>query len=233
MKTKKGTHVGIVLSFVIFVTFVMFFYLMIQPALKTESKQAVLNILKENIIEMASAELTTASVFVESHPIQACANLEDFFDSGIENRIIVLDENREDITAKKNSQDLYLDRESQDDNFFKVYESEEFSDIEEGSISPCVKEDYEFGLIKNTTEIFETKILNIIERHEEDYQNLKNDLSVPAGSEFGLNFTYADGGSVSTVDSSARTSIFSREFPVKYITDDAETELGILRIKVW
>ncbi len=232
MRNKKGTHVGIVLSFVIFVTFVLFFYLMIQPALKTESKQAVLDTLKENIIEMASAELTTASVFVETGP-QDCANLEDFFDSGIENKIIVLDENKKDITAKKNSQDLYLDRESPDDNFFKVYGSEEFSAIEEGSISPCVKEDYEFGFVKNTTEIFETKILDIIERHEDDYQNLKNDLSMPPGSEFGLNFTYADGESVSTADSSARISIFAREFPVKYITDDAETELGILRIKVW
>ncbi len=233
MKTKKGTHVGIVLSFVIFVTFVMFFYLMIQPALKTESKRAVLNTLEENIIKMASAELTSISIFVESHPTQSCVILGDFFDIGMGDKIITLDENGNDITAKKNGQDLYLDRESQDDNFFRVYESEEFSAIDEDQISPCVEEDYNFGLVKNTTEISETKILDIIEKHEDEYQELKNDLSVPAGNEFGLNFTYADGESVSTVESSTRTSIFAKEFPVKYVTDNAKIEIGTLRIKVW
>jgi hypothetical protein len=231
MITKKGSHVGIVLSFVIFVTFVMFFYLMIQPALATESKQAVLNTLEGSIIEMASAELTAASVFVEIPP-QDCARLDDFFgDTEMGGKIIVLDENGNTVTAKKNSQDLYVEREEH--TFLKIYESEEFSAIDEGQISPCIPMDYEFGLVKNTTEIFETKILYIIERHGDDYQTLKQDLNVPAGSEFGFNFTYADGKSVSTVDSAAKTSIFAEEFPVKYITDDAEIKAGILRIKVW
>jgi len=232
MINKKGSHVGIVLSFVIFVTFVMFFYLMIKPALTTESKRAVLDTLKEKIIEMVSAELTTTSIFVETQQ-QTCADLYNFFDiTGMGEGIIILDENGNTITAKKDSQDLYMEREDSSDTFFKVYGSDEFSAIEEGLTSPCLTE-YNLGLIKTTNETFETKILEIIGRHESYYQDLKQDLNVPAGSEFGLNFTYAGGESVSTVDPSVRTSIFAEEFPVKYVTDGAKIEIGVLRIKVW
>ncbi len=233
MINKKGSHVGIVLSFVIFVTFLMFFYLMVKPAMETESKRTTLNNLKGDIIEMASEEMTKVSIFVNSHPSQPCAILLGFFDIGIRNKILVLDEDGESVTVTKNDEDLYLDRELADDTFFKIYGSEEFSEIDERPINPCVDGGYELGLVKNTTEVFETKIIEIIEKHEDDYQELKQDLDVPAANEFGLNFTYANGESVSTTDASTRASVFAEEFPVKYVTDEGGIEVGVLRVKVW
>jgi hypothetical protein len=230
--TKKGSHVGIVLSFVIFVTFVMFFYIIVQPALTTESKHSILNTLKKNIIEEVSSELTTASMSIE--PAQeTCAKLDHFFGiAGIGNKIIILDGRGNIITATKNSQDLYIEREDSYDTFFKVYESEEFDQIESEDLG-CDESNYELGLIKTTTEVFETKILEIIDRHESDYQDLKQELGVPIGNEFGLDFVYANRTEITTEDTSVKINIFSREFPIKYVTENAAIEIGILRIKVW
>ena len=62
-KKRGGTHVGVILSFVIFVTFLIFLYTTIQPAVKlNKDKQIVLDLLKEEIISSVSAELTNAVI---------------------------------------------------------------------------------------------------------------------------------------------------------------------------
>lgn len=231
MTTKKGSHVGIVLSFVIFVTFVMFFYIMIRPSLAAENKSSVLNTLKENIIEMASSELTSASVIAEEM-LGNCIRLNNFFQTGIGEKVVAKSDEGETLELRRHPSSNHLQVINEGNLFFRIYESEEFDQIEQGS-PWCDESDYEFGLIKNTTEIFETKILDIIDRHEDDYEGLKQDLAIPTGNEFGLNFTYANGTSVSTTDSATKINIFSGEFPVKYITKDAAIEMGILRIKIW
>jgi len=238
MITKKGSHVGIVLSFVFFVTFIMFFYIMVQPALATENKRAVLDILKENIIEMASAELTSVSVLINSEDPQLCVQLIDFFNKvEIGNRVIIRNNEGEVLDAKISGQDLFVERDG-NEIFLKIYGSEEFSITETGTMSSCKQLSegsggYILGLIKTTTEIFETKILYIIERHENDYQDLKQDLSVPAGNGFGLDFIYANETSISTTNTPVGISTFAGEFPVKYVTEDSAMEMGILRIKIW
>ena len=53
MKNRKkgGTHVGMMLSFVIFITFITFLYTIIQPSIQVQkSKQVTLDVLKENLI---------------------------------------------------------------------------------------------------------------------------------------------------------------------------------------
>jgi len=231
MITKKGSHVGIVLSFVIFVTFIMFFYIMIQPALTTESKRAVLDILKENIIEMASAELTSVSVVAEEVP-ENCIKLDNFFQTDIGEKIVAKSNTGETLELKRHSSPNHLQVINGDNLFFRIYESEEFDQIYQENLG-CGEPDYNFGLIKTTNETFETKILDIIERHGNDYQDLKKNLSVPAGNDFGLDFIYSNGTEISTKDSSAKVSILAEEFPVKYVTEDATIEMGILRIKIW
>src|SRR3990167_7822256 len=90
MKQKRGSHVGVVLSFVIFMTFIFFIYLIIQPALKTDKKDNSLEFLARSLIENSSANLTSASISIAQQSSQNCVRLSGFFTAtSIGNRFIV------------------------------------------------------------------------------------------------------------------------------------------------
>jgi len=92
-KSRKGTHVGVVISFMIFVTFLVFLYTIIQPAIRTNiSKQAPLDYLENDLISWVSTDLTTASVFVDL-PGSSCFILKNFITkTEIDENIIVIDD---------------------------------------------------------------------------------------------------------------------------------------------
>src|SRR3989338_4723442 len=63
---KRGSHVGVMLSFVIFVTLLIFLYSAIQPLTKTKKeKQSLLDFLKVELIKKFSADLTTVTISVD------------------------------------------------------------------------------------------------------------------------------------------------------------------------
>ncbi|GAI55565.1 unnamed protein product, partial [marine sediment metagenome] len=80
MKNKNGSHVGIILSFVIFVTFTIFIYSILEPGLRSQrEKQSLLEYLKGEISREITANLTTASLNInKSQQNQGCVELENF-----------------------------------------------------------------------------------------------------------------------------------------------------------
>ena len=58
-KNHRGSHVGVVISFVIFVTFLTFLYAILQPAIKLSGDEpGTLKYIEEKIIENTSRSLT-------------------------------------------------------------------------------------------------------------------------------------------------------------------------------
>ena len=223
------SHVGVVLSFVIFVTFIVFIYIIVKPAVGTENKQNLLNYLKEALIERASTELTSVSVLVGTGS-QTCVKLSGFFnDVEISNRTIVRNKDGNVLTAKISGQDLFV--ENGDEKFLKIYGSENFSDTDLGTMPSC-QLDYTFGLIRSEKNIFEKRIIQIIESYNNNYESLKEELNI-AGNEFRLGFTYANGTSISTEEKEVLVSVFVDEFPIQYISKDAVREFGSLNVGIW
>lgn len=228
------SHVGVVLSFVIFVTFIIFIYIIVKPAVGTENKQNLLNYLKEVLIERASTELTSVSVSIGVFP-QPCVQLVDFFNEvEMGNKIVVKNKERDILNAKISGQDLYVER--SDETFLKIYGSEEFNITETGTMSGCRNSHegpgYIFGLIRSEKNIFEKKIIQIIESYNDNYESLKEELNI-AGNEFRLGFTYANGTSISTEEKEVLVSVFVDEFQIQYISNDAVRELGSLNVGIW
>jgi len=229
------SHVGVVLSFVIFVTFIVFIYIIVKPAVGTENKQNLLNYLKEVLIERASTELTSVSVLINTGVSETCVQLRDFFDKvEISDGIIVRNDVGDVLNAEISGQDLFVQRDG-DEIFLKVYGSEEFNIIE-GIISPCQQlsegSGYIFGLIRSEKNIFEKRIIQIIESYNNNYESLKEELNI-AGNEFRLGFTYANGTIISTEEKEVLVSVFVDEFPIQYISKDAVRELGSLNVGIW
>ncbi len=60
---KKGSHVGMMLSFVIFVTFLVFLYSVLSPVVKTEQdKKLVLDSLILEMVEILNSDYTGGSI---------------------------------------------------------------------------------------------------------------------------------------------------------------------------
>ena len=232
------SHVGVVLSFVIFVTFILFIYMIVKPAVGTENKQNLLNYVKDVLIERSSTELRSVSVLIDTETPQTCVQLSGFFDkTGIGNRVIVRNDIGEVLNAKISGQDLFVERNG-DEIFLRVYGSEEFNNITEGTISPCEQLSessggYMFGLIRSKKNVFEKRMIQLIESYNDNYESLKGELNIASGNEFRLDFIYANGTIISTEEKEVLVSVFVDEFQIQYISKDAVRELGSLNVGIW
>jgi len=61
--SKRGSHVGFILSFVIFVLFILFLYTTIQPAIKIQKEKTLfIDYLKDVLVENFTVNLTTMTI---------------------------------------------------------------------------------------------------------------------------------------------------------------------------
>ena len=242
-KLKKGSHVGVALSFIVFVTFLIFLYSVLEPTIKTQGdKQSLLNYLERELIENFSMSLTTSTLSINAVAPQNCIEIENLMlELGIDSRIIVKNES-EDISqayiSEGDSDNLLIDRSDSENKFFKIYQSEEFEELETSTINPCRKlkkedKEYSLGLTRTDGYIFEKKVTKLIEKYEEDYESLKEELNIPLGSEFGFSFTYSDGTITGTEEKDVSTSIYVAEIPMQYIDENSNLLSGFINIRVW
>lgn len=230
---KKGSHVGMMLSFVIFVTFLVFLYSIIEPIIKTgQDKKSILDSLETNILEKVSSDLIEITITTATAS-QNCITLNGFFDeTEINSKIIVKNENEELLGFDISGDNLEINRNDVNNVFFKIYHAEEFSDLSEGPYS-CNPRNYEIGFIKNKTYAFETKIDELIDEYDEDYEVLKEELKVPSRNDFGFSFIDNTGDINNAGDKEIAASVYVRKIPIYYLDDDANILLGFINIRVW
>ena len=245
-KSRKGTHVGVVLSFVIFVTFLVFLYSIIQPAIKTRAnEQNLLNFLEDNLVSQVSADMTTVSIGVNKVFTHSCIELNDVInETEITTNFIVINDSGYVFDSlisidAGNNYDLFIDRPRDElDNFFKIRVSEEFGGMSTGTMGSCKQMDkdangYTVGSIRTDKYIFESKIKELMESYGGDYGGTKKALNVSAQNEFGFGFTYSNGTTIKTPEVDVSTVIYADEVPIQYIDEDANIESGRLNIKLW
>ena len=252
-KEKKGSHIGIILSFTIFVSFVFFFYVMVQPAIKYETKQNQIELLKGRIIEEASEELKSFSVtaYWSGQNIPACLKLENFVNvANIEEGIRARNYDR-NLDFYLSDNDVYV--KIYGDSFIKIYESVEFEGMGSAEgMSGCAElvngpSGYVIGFTRIEERIFETKIIKLIENYFENYEEVKEELGIPRGNEFALGFVYSNGTEIgfsysggefvftgnSNIIPPKVANVFADESPIEYISSNASKKIGKIKIIIW
>lgn len=260
-KNKRGSHVGVVLSFVIFITFAVFLYTIIQPAIQTgQDKTAILNLLRVSLVENVSTDLTSASVTINrdippGQEKKGCLLFDEFINISQMKPPHIISKNRTEEIQMSNKTDLdgdgnlydltiTVDNPESDLKFFKIYNASEFKEINEydGNVNQnCweLKQDnsnnnYTIGQIKINENIFLSKIVKLINDYENNYEKVKNDLDIPSGTEFGFNFTYSNGTVIGTEkEAPQNVNVFAEELPIQYVNHNATIKPGTLLIKIW
>ena len=239
---KRGTHVGFVFSFMIFIFFLISLYVILEPKIKSEkSKEFILDYLENVLTKEASSKLTIAVISINSNLInptnpldkKTCVNIEHpKEDLGLNS--VVKDKNNNIIDSKSSSS--YLTISHQDKTFFKIYYSKELFNEQTTAETDCnylkKETDYSADTVKNEY-IFETKISEIKGRYETDYEGLKDDLKMPNGE---FSFSLKDNNEkniISTPEKQTTADIYVKEIPIQYVDKDANIKSGIMNIKVW
>lgn len=235
MKGKRGSHVGVILSFVIFIGFLIFIYpLLIAPAIKiSNNKEFILEKTSTSLTSLMSAEMKTISITV-ANSSQDCVKLSNFLSSSeIDSRIIVKNGQGGSEVAYVPNGDLDIVRGNTEDNFFKIYNSEEFDELGTSHQGSCGSKSYEIGLAKKDNYIFETEVSNVVAQYNGNYANLKNNLNISQNSEFDFEFTYENRTSVGTEKETGGKSVYAKESQVQYVNKDGKILIGKIRVRVW
>jgi hypothetical protein len=261
-KNKKASHVGMILSFVIFITFTVFVYTLISPNINTaESKKTLLNEIGLSLIDNMSSDFSTISVNIMSNPETNCVRLSEFlFSSGIMLSEFAETENIEDISINliiKNEtyqiQNSYSDldanfsisinRANPSNTFLRIYHSPELDSLPENEITPCssvpfesnasLNRGYQIGSVFSGSYIFEKNMISLVDYYRADYDKLKTELKISPGNEFGFEFTLSNGTKISAIGDLPTQNIYAEDIPVQYIDDDANILSGFINVKVW
>jgi len=244
---KKGSHIGFVVSFVIFVTFLVFLYTIIQPVtVRERSKDYILDYLTLNLIGNSTGEMTTMVVNVVDPilPGKACINLQNMIGDG-EGEIPISMKDHLSFTANGES---FLYQESGQGFIVNVGEgfqgiitiiySEDINKLPYVSVGGCDPHSFPTGYVKTFSEIFETKMYEINESYYADYEALKITLGIPDGTEFNF-YVYDSLRSEPPIISAEiqeppiDKSVFVQETPIQYADVNGNKLFGFLKVEIW
>ena len=243
MENKKGSHVGMILSFALFITFVVFIYTIVNPTINTsESKKTLLNEIGLRLIDNMSSDFTTFSVNIDQNPSTACVILEGvIYYAEISPSTLIYDEshNAQEVyyNPATDFNNLRIVRTSSSDSFLKIYSSPEFDKVPEDSTTSCstvsFESGYSIGSWTSGQYIFEKNLVDLVDYYNRYYDTLKSELKISPGNEFGFEFTLTNGTKLTAVSDLPTQNIYAEDIPIQYIDDDANIQSGFINVKVW
>lgn len=245
MKKIGGSHVGMILSFLIFITFLAFLYSVLQPATQMEQdKMDLLNYLETELLTEFSEDITTVIVNVSDEIIGNCVEFNNFDSSlnelGAIAKIIKIENNLESESKTDSGIEDNKIQINEATKKIKFYYSKEFNSTY-GSVcsSPILineRQDYSIALFRTTEDIFESKIKNISQEMVNSiyYDLIKQRLGLSLNDEFGFIFENETRGEIARANiKEVNTNIYSDEVPIQYIDEEANIKPGFIIVRVW
>lgn len=230
MLSKRGSHVGVILSFMIFIVFVVFLFSALQPALKIEKdKEAILEYLTSSIVEMSSDNVTIENIVVDTK--DDCVEIEKLES---DRNILVKDAdgNLVDYNVEGGVGGKIKIKTSAEKSLFKIYYSNSITP--QSSLINCPKingKDFEIGFVDKEEIVFISKFE---EATKKDYSQLKKDLGVGEGTDFSFSLLDVEKKIVNgTEEKEISTNVYVNEFPVLYSDENGEIKSGFINVKVW
>lgn len=228
IKNKKGSHVGIIISFGLFISFIVFMYTIMSPAVQTQKEQkALMANIKPEIVDMVSSNFTTMTVKNSS---DSCIVINNYNYSDM-NSTIVKDSDGNIVPSNVSGENLYIDA-SSGSEIYKIHSADVQLNTQSFSPSGC-EDSYERGINRKEIEVSSQKTVNLINDYEENYEGYKDKLGVPNERNFGVDFIYNNESRIETETTNTTRNIYVKKFPVQYFTENAEKKGGYLRIKAW
>lgn len=241
LKRKKSQiHVEMIISFVIFVGFLIAIFFIINPLAVKKTDYTLINNLQDKVIENLSFDYSSVSLtldeglsfsgdcFIVSNPFNISSILE------------VQDTSGSILEASNNflNKELIIDKSSTaDKRYYKLYFSDEFNpslDIPSGC-STLDEANYSFGLFVNNEGVLYENLVPFNNLYIQDYDKLKKELGIEGDFEFVI---YDINRSVILNESLYKhriknINVISREMPLKTLDKNSQEKNIILNLRAW
>jgi hypothetical protein len=118
-------------------------------------------------------------------------------------------------------------------DFYKIYVSDEkFNSVNSNCQNSKVYSG-KTGLIRTENYLFESKISELINNYNLNYESFKKNINIPEESEFAFAFIYSNESSVETARKEIPSEVHVEIFPVKYVDKNANIEMGYVKVSAW
>ena len=244
---KRGSHLEIVISFIIFSFFLLFLLYFVQFLAKVkESKWETLSSAKLGFMEQVGGELTTFSVETDNEPSPSkdCFNVKNIINEiqsqGIdEEKLIIQNDEGDTLNYDTSGQGLVISTGTGFNGFLKFYYSNEITpsycppptcNIQ--GCEPINRNDYEISEIR---ELEVNTIGNIEAIISNPYETLKSTLKIPDNSEIKLIFEKSDESTIEggMLEVPKHENVYTERIHLIYTDTDGIKKVGFLTIMVW
>lgn len=241
MRDKKAIgHIEVIISFVIFIGFVLFLLTFLNPIKNKEVSQAVLDFAERGILSEASVDYNYTSV--KTNEAQNGNFFIDFSRvNGISERIIIKSEVGV-IRGAIQSNKLYIDGDGS--KFYTVYSSPEFNipayTFEEAVELSEDEGEYSIGLLRKNRVLSDSKIIELKNRYDTNYDELKAEFKIPDSNDFGFVITSATGEEIikAVKNQPSKISIIAKDISLQMLDYNEENNAWeikyvVLNIQAW
>jgi len=237
IKNKKGmSHVEIVLSFVIFIGFLIFIFSIFNPFRVSDEKEIYLNIIERGIKEQTNVEFKFLSLSLNQSLGEACF----YFEYNLSN-VVVKNESYDFVAAfsekSGNKRRIYINGTG---SFFYIFSCEEFNESNFSS-QHCKKlkqKDYTLGLLRRYDVTSYSKLENLTKKYDLNYEGIKGEIGLPSSKDFSFSVRDTNLSSrkpILTVNKtiSKQVGILTRDVPIQLLYSNGTLKYAILNIQVW
>jgi len=233
---KASGHIEVVLSFVIFISFVIFLFAMF-PVYQIKKSEIGLDSAERGILNFTSAK---ANYFVIV--LNKSTQCFSYPSQDISSKLIVRNSSGGRINAKSEGGIWYVQETALlNDKFYGFYYSSEFSEEGYGVISGECKNltnqsiSYEIGLVRRDEVVSYSKMASLINNYNLKYGEIRGNFSMPAGENFEFSVVDLKGNIILNASRKKpeRTTVLSRNTPIQMVYNNGTYVFGMLNTRTW
>ena len=205
---KKGSHISFIISFLLFISFLIFFIGLLNPFEKAETgKSLLLKHLEKGIIKQVSDDVLVVSATEITGGSKSCLNIDSLSSNNAKTR--------------------------QENGLIKFSFSDEFST---NDFQCDLTKEYEIGLIRLQKSVFQSKVLDLNNSYGNNYDTLKENLGIPETNDF--EFSFFDIYEVPIIETISKeappTEVLAELVPINYLDEtDLKIKNGYIKVILW
>jgi len=239
MNKKAELHVEMIISFSIFIVFVIFIFIILNPFKQNDYNPTINKIVLDSIAENISIDVLTTSIKVTASPVD-CFNIEDKFfpDPGMN---LLVRSGSTEIGSRYNlppASSLDIKVSSLTDQYYDIYFSSEFkpsASPPSPSCSPLASGTYNLGQTKLISFSSESQITKLESECVSHYGDLRNEFKLPSSRNFG--FVVREGSGTKIAECSQNipknVDIYSSDKLIRIIYANGDIKTATLQVTVW
>jgi len=234
LKCKRSqAHVEMILSFVIFVGFIVTMLIILSPVRNRQISYTILDITEEQLLERLSINYTTLSLTLTQDTNQGtCFSVPNTL--GISADRVVKDQKNIIIASQDAGGRIVLEKSPNNVRFYNFYISESFNPSS-GSLTGCVElnsENYTYGVLNLHDIVLYENIENFSTSYNDDYEELRKELDIQNDFAF---FVYNETGILfqGEIYKPRNVQVVSRNLPIRVMNKNAEVSNLIINLQAW